>query len=142
MTSLTSRFKCNNNSIVNHRGTISLVGNEVNQKGFSRYVDFILQLNNRAKGKALSVDVDEINNNRRKRDGDHYHITLISKKEVATAQKILQKRPRKKTPSAPLKEEAAGKESCVDEESCFAWGLKSWKFQSDCKFKEIERNSP
>ena len=89
MTSLTSRFKCNNNSIVNHRGTISLVGNEVNQKGFSRYVDFILQLNNRAKGKALSVDVDEINNNRRKRDGDHYHITLISKKEVATAQKIL-----------------------------------------------------
>ena len=89
MTSVTSRFKCNNNSIVNHRGTISLVGNEVNQKGFSRFVDFILQLNNRAKGKALSVDVDEINNNRRKRDGDYYHITLISKKEVATAQKIL-----------------------------------------------------
>ena len=89
MTSVTSSFKCNNNSIVNHRGTISLVGNEVNQKGFSRFVDFILQLNNRAKGKALSVDVDEINNNRRKRDGDHYHITLISKKEVATAQKIL-----------------------------------------------------
>ena len=88
MTSVTSRFKCNNNSIVNHR-VISLVGNEVNQKGFSRFVDFILQLNNRAKGKALSVDVDEINNNRRKRDRDYYHITLISKKEVATAQKIL-----------------------------------------------------
>ena len=78
-----------NNYVINHRGTIALVGKDINRIGLARYIELITLLNTKARGKALSIDVDELNENRRKRDGDGYHMTLISKNEIAQAQEFL-----------------------------------------------------